>query len=80
MIISVIKQCVIKYCHRVWTDRTRVTLVRPPGLNGPVVSGDVCALGDGDAFDSVGPEERERRRTPLCDLTEGNTVTKQASS
>ncbi len=56
-----------------------VTLVRPHGLGGPDVSGDVCALGDGDAFDSVGPEEHERRRTPLCDLTEENTFTKQAS-
>lgn len=46
------------------------TLVRPPGLSGPDVSGDVGVLGDGDAFDCVGPEECEHRRTPLCDLME----------
>lgn len=31
------------------------TLVRPPGLSGRDVSGDVGVLGDGDAFDCVGP-------------------------
>lgn len=47
-----------------------VTLVRPPGLSGPAVSCDVGVPGDGAAFGSVDPEERERRRTPPCDLTE----------
>lgn len=44
------------------------TPARLPGLSGPAVSGDVGVLGDGDAFDWVGQEERERQRTPLCDL------------
>lgn len=45
-------------------------LVRPPGLGYPDISGDVGVLCGVDAFDRVGPEECERRRTPLCDLME----------
>lgn len=47
-----------------------VTLARHPGLSGLAVSCDVGVRGDGAAFDSVDPAERERRRTPPCDLTE----------
>lgn len=43
-------------------------LPRPPGY--PDISGDVGVLCGVDAFDRDGPEECERRRTPLCDLTE----------
>ncbi len=52
-----------------------VTLVRLPSLIVHVFSGDVGVLGAGDDFDLVGPEERERRHTRLCDLRERNMLT-----
>lgn len=49
--------------HHMWETHSL-----PPGLNGPAVYDNVGILGDGDAFDCVGPEEREHQRKPLCDL------------
>lgn len=64
----------VRQINGAWTDRMWVTPVRPPGLSGPAVSGGAGVLGDGGACGSVGPEERGRRRTRLCDLRQGQTV------